>query len=86
MSTKCRPFYLNTKNKILRLHGFLTLQPCFDDSVIARTLSNLVDINCFVFSEGTGGGGRGWERAVQAKSREMGLGLILENESAARRQ
>ena len=84
MSTKCRPFYLNTKRKILRLHGFLTVQPCFDDSIIARTLSRLVYINCFVFLGGLGGGGGvGW--AVQAKFREIGLGLILKNESAARR-
>ena len=73
MSTKCRPIYLNTKRKILRLHGFLTLQPCFDDSIIATTLSpsslhKLFQEKMF-FSEGSGGG-RGGGGAVDRLSPE----------------
>ena len=89
MSRKCRLCYLNTKRKILRLHGFLTVQPCFDDSIIDshNTLPSLVYMSkCFSPNSPCIGalsllknfffltGGCG---CTQVKSREMGLGLIL---------
>ena len=85
----------NTKRKTLRLYGFLTVQPCIDDSIIVTTLSHLVYINCFrpnslytgfLPSEKKKDFLRGGCGCTQVKSREMGLGLILKNESAARRR
>ena len=86
----------NTKRKTLRLYGFLTVQPCIDDSIIVTTLSPSSLHKLFSPKQSVyrrppvrkkkkdflrGGCG-----CTQVKSREMGLGLILKNESAARRR